>query len=155
MSWDDIRLSRFQKSRGTSWWLVALAFALGAGGGYLVGVRQATPPPPPEVPPSTTVVTKAGPRTPRDPLLAALHAASPVQTCFARHGSRKDADKHEVIRFALTIETDGSVEAASVTAPGRSSLQSCLMEALTSTSFPPQRVRRDVGLHTEMGSWFR
>lgn len=156
MSWDDIRLSRFQKQRGTSWWVVVLAFGLGGAGGYLLGQRSVPPPiepPPPE--PSTTVVTKEGPRLPRDPLLAALHRSGSVQTCFASHGSRKDAHKHDVIEFALTITPDGMVEAASITAPGRVGLQSCLMDAVTTISFPRQAARRDVGLHTEMGSWFR
>lgn len=156
MAWDEVRLSRFQERQGTSWWAVLLAFVLGGGGGFMVGQWSNEPPPEePQAEPSTTVVSKTGPVAPRDPLLAALHASSPVKTCFAKHGSRKDADKHEVIRLALVIEPDGSVNSASVTVPGRPSLQSCLMTALGDTRFPTQRHQRDVGLSTEMGSWFR
>ncbi|TNE87116.1 MAG: hypothetical protein EP330_19280 [Deltaproteobacteria bacterium] len=155
MGWDDVRLSRFQERRGTSWWMVLLALIVGAAGGYYVGRRSAEPPPPPPPEPSTTVVAKDGPRTPRDPLLAALHASSPVQSCFAKYGSRKDEHKHDVIQFAVLVNSDGSVESASITAPGRTSLQGCLMEAVGQTTFPRQRAQRDVGLHTEMGSWFR
>lgn len=155
MAWDDVRLARFQERQGTSWWLVLLALLAGGAGGFYAGMRYAEPPPPPPPEPSTTVVTKQGPVAPRDPLLAALHASDPVRTCFAEHGSRREEHRHDVIRFALLINPDGSVESASVKAPGRVALHSCLMEALGRTRFPAQRAQRDVGLHTEMGSWFR
>ena len=155
MAFDDVRLSRFQERQGTSWWVVLLALLVGAAGGFYAGMQYAAPPPPPPPEPTTTVVTKEGPTRRRDPLLAALHASDPVRTCFARHGSRKEEHRHDVIRFALLINADGSVESASIKSPGRASLQGCLMDAVGQTRFPRQGAQRDVGLHTEMGSWFR
>ncbi|MCO4746386.1 MAG: hypothetical protein KC912_16435 [Proteobacteria bacterium] len=156
MAWDEIRLSKFQEKRSGTWWKVLVGFAMGGALGFTAGQRTATPPPP-DLPtePVVEVLTSDKPKVPRDPLLAALHASGGVQTCFAKHGSRSAEAKHEAIQFALVIHTDGTVESSSVMAPGRLDLQSCLIRASGRVRFPPQREKREVGLHTEMGSWFR
>jgi hypothetical protein len=156
MAWDELRLSKFQEKRSGAWWKVLLGFALGAGIGFTLGKRSATPPTL-EVPtePVVEVLTDDKPKPPRDPLLAALHGSGAVQTCFAKHGSRAEEAKHEAVQFALVIHPDGTVESSSVMAPGRINLQSCLISASGQVRFPRQSEKREVGLHTEMGSWFR
>ena len=132
---------------------IGLAFLAGVGVGYTLGTRQPSALAETEMLEAPEVHVIA-PKTPRSPLLQALHDSRPVQRCFTMHGSRDDAHRHDVIEFALLIETDGSVQSASVHARNHPALKQCLMQAAGATRFPRQRTKREVGLHTEMGGWF-
>ena len=153
MAWDDLRLGRFQRRRSVPWIAISSAFIAGLGLGYTLGTRGAPflEEPAIEQAPEVHVIA---PKAPRSPLLQALHDSEPVRRCFTLHGSRDDAHRHDVIEFALVIEPDGSVQSASVHARNHPALKSCLMQAAGATRFPRQRMKREVGLHTEMGGWF-